>query len=226
MVLKMILRNHNLWETPKMATVRQRIIDISRDPQKYPVPASGWGVERDDLTKDVASKLLNRTMSTPLKDDIFLQITHRECTETNNESIDINEHGTKIGKRQKWKFTAVDGSNQTLLLRIDSTLNTAAMKLDPGSIAKVKLSFPVYFNYGDEKDERCAIVVRKFELVGKHDVPEDLLAGGGSRKPIQLKKRKAEKVPLTASLNGTSAQQQPPCCNGSLCSKNGVVFNL
>ncbi len=72
-VLKMILRNPKFWQPDQLGTVRQSIIDISRDPQKqkFPVPASGWGVERDDLTKDVASKLLNRTMSTPLEDDIF-----------------------------------------------------------------------------------------------------------------------------------------------------------
>ena len=134
-------------------------------------------------------------------------------------------NGIHLRQTSEMEITAVDGSNETLLLRIDSTLNTAAMKLDPGSIAKVTSSFPVYFNYGDEKDDRCAIVVRKFELVGKHDVPNAFLNGGGSRKPIKLRKRKAEEVPQSPSQNGTYSAQ-PPCCNGSLCSKNGVVFNV
>lgn len=220
--LGLLLSNPGLLEKPRLGNIRKYLLDISSKHASLLSPPIGWGATRDVLTKDIASDLQNRNISSPLNNAISLQITHRDCIEVKGTSIGINEHSNDIvGTRKKWRFTAVDGSNGILLLRIDSTLNTAAMSLDPGSIAEITSSFPVYFNYEDDNDDRCAIVVQKFEIIGKRDVPEDLPKN--NKKAIRKKRLKTEEVPT--SHNDPSTKEQP-CCNGSLCSKHGVSFDL
>ena len=124
--LGLLLNNPTLLERPVFGNIRKLLLDISRNHASLLSPPIGWGATRDDLTKDIASDLQNRNMSSPLE-NVCLQITDRDCIEVKGTSIGINEHINEIvGTRKKWRFTAVDGSNRTLLLRIDSTLNTAA----------------------------------------------------------------------------------------------------
>jgi len=81
-----------------------------------------------------------------------------------NTMIGING-AIKTIIRQVWKFNAFDGNDQQLMFRIVCTLNSAAMALTTGSIVKVSSYFPIvstYFNYGEPKDPRCAIVACLF----------------------------------------------------------------
>ena len=224
-LLKQLINTPNYLEKPEFHTIRKYLLNISKNHASYLSSPTGWGAKREELTKDIASNLQNRDMPSTLEKDIVLQITHSDGTDVKKgASIGISGQGKDIGTRQNWKFTAVDGSNQALLLRIDSTLNTRAMSLDPGSIAKITSSFPVYFNYEDSNDTRCAIVIKNFEIIGKRDVPEDLLMGGGSKKVIKQKKRKAMKMLPTTGTDPSEKEQ--PCCDGSRCSKHGVSFDL
>lgn len=226
LVLESVNNNPSLLEKESFINIRKLLRDISTKHGGSLLPPSGWGLEWGDLTKDIARNLRNRELTTPLENDIFLQITHRDSVEVKNGSIGVNGHSRNIETRRKWRFTAVDGSNDALLLRIDSTLNTAAMSLNPGSIAKITSFFPVYFNYGDDNDNRCAIVLRDFEIVGRRGIPEDLLSGGrNNKKASTQEKRKAENVSSTCSQNNPSGPEKP-FCNGNLCSIHGVKFEL
>jgi hypothetical protein len=179
--LSLLLQRAELWDSPLYSDVRVKICEIARKPLQYPPPPIGWGVDRNCLTKGISNQLTNRTMDRPNMNVVYLQITHADCVKR-TESIGINELSRDIGTQHRWKFTGVDGDNNTFLLRIDSALNVAAMTLTPGTIAQVTSSFPVYFNHDDSNDNRCAVVVRKFEIVGKQPVPDDLLSGGNNNK--------------------------------------------
>eukprot|EP00985_Skeletonema_marinoi_P018418 scaffold10289_cov75-Skeletonema_marinoi.AAC.2 len=222
--LSMMLHDAKLWDHADNIIIRDKISEISRKPSKYPPPLTSWGVERDQLTKDVSDQLKNREMDRPNNNDIYLQITHADC-EKRKEHVGIDDLSHDIGTRQRWKFTAVDGDGNAFLFRIDSTLNIAGMTLTPGTIAKVSSSFPVYFAYDNAKDDRCAVVARKFDIVGKQPIPDDLLAGKNNKKAIKAKTIKKRKEHPT---NNTSTTQPPtkPTCNGLLCSQHGVAFDL
>ena len=162
-VLQMLIKYPQLWNRHEFREIRSKVNAIVTDPDTFPLSPRGWGALRDCLTKGVANQLKNRSMTAQLEhrteeSAIYLQIS-KASRDTNNDTIGIDGSSTDI-TRQVWKFNAFDGDNNPLLFRIDSTLNGRAMTLASGTIAKVTTYFPVYFNYGNQKDIRCAIVVR------------------------------------------------------------------
>lgn len=219
-MLKNLLLHPPLWKAQHYRPIVDKISEIARNPANYPPYADSWGVERTILTPGISNQLTNRTMDRPNKNVLHLQITHVDMTER-ADPIHINKQTANIGTRQRWKYTAVDGDNNTFLLRIDSTLNHMGMTLVPGTIAKVTSSFPAYFNHDDSNDNRCAVVIRDFVIVGRQPVPDDLLSGGNNNKSaIKAVKKKA--------LPKKRKEEQPskPLCDGCLCSKHGVAFEL
>ena len=226
-MLGTLLKDPRLWMTPNYKSVVDKITEIARNPVVYPPSPTSWGVERSKLTKGISDELTKRRMDLPNENKLCIQITHAEKKER-TDPIGLNEQSTNIGTRQRWLFTAVDGDGNTFLLRIDSTLNHAGMTLTPGTIAEVTSSFPVYFNHEDTNDNRCAVVVRKFDIVGRQPVPDDLLSGGNNNKSaIKAEKKKGPKKRKKPAAD-TTATTQPskPTCDGCLCSKHGVAFDL
>jgi len=226
-MLDTLLAKPELWKAKQFKPVVDKISEIARNPSAYPPSTTSWGVERTILTQGISNQLTDRTMDRPNENVLYLQITAAEMTEQ-ADPIRINEQSANIGKRQRWKFSAVDGDNNAFLLRIDSTLNHVGMTLAPGTIAKVTSSFPVYFNHDDSNDNRCAVVIRNFDIVGSQPVPDDLLSGGKNNKSaIKAAKKKGlltkRKEPADTSA---TLQASKPICNGCLCSKHGVAFDL
>ncbi|KAL7518122.1 hypothetical protein ACHAWF_000176 [Thalassiosira exigua] len=117
---------------------------------------------------------------------------------------------------RKWKFTAIDGDETSIMLRIDSTLNTARNLLTPGAIVKVHSFAPVYSRYDDEDERRCAIVVRKFEVVGRQVLSQTQL--GPPKKRAKPAKPIKKHEPNQVSIGDGGF------CSGELCSKHGVEF--
>ena len=68
-------------------------------------------------------------------------------------------------------------------LRVDTSLASATNVLTPGAIIFIESFIPIHFKYEDHQDERCAIVIKKFELQGHHRLAEDLL-----KRPIKRAK--------------------------------------
>ncbi|KAL7549905.1 hypothetical protein ACHAWF_013166 [Thalassiosira exigua] len=102
------------------------------------------------------------------------------------------------------------------MLRIDSTLNTAGNLLTPGAIVEVQSFAPVYFRYDDEGERRCAIVVRKFEIVGRQVLTQTKL--GPPKKRAKPAKTTKKQKPNQASIEDGCV------CSGELCTKHGVEF--
>ena len=105
--------------------------------------------------------MLNTFKGLPIMNNssnIILQITHSEM---GTQSTDIDNC--------TWKFTAIDGGGNSIMLRIDSSLNTAGNLLTPGTVVNLQSYLPIYFRYEDDSDKRCAIVARKLRLLaGMH----------------------------------------------------------
>jgi len=221
----------DLWNRPAFDDIRSSINTIVANPEKYPLSPGGWGESRDCLTKEVANRLKSRSMEADCecgtdKNAIYLQISSSTCM-TKPNTIGINGSTTDI-TRQVWKFNALDGDNNPLIFRIDSTLNAKAMSLATGTIAKVTTYFPVYFNYDNQNDTRCAIVARSFEVVGRQHLPPGISTSvGNNGKAIKVKpEKKPRPKKRKESPSSTTQQATPPTCNGNLCSKHGVAFGL
>ncbi len=142
----------------------------------------------------------------------------------------INETSSSI-TREIWKYKAFDGSDEPFLFRIDSTLNSAALTLIKGSIVKVSSYFPIYFNYGESNDTRCAIVARSFEVVGRQALPLGVTTAVGTKSRVvkvkseTTRKRKKTGPAATAQEPSTQNLASKPSCNGELCTKCGVAFD-
>lgn len=221
------IRQHpDLWQSDGMDEFRKMAYEVTGDPEKYPPPKEedGWGVELDSLSKNIGELLFSKGMPImkPTSDAIYLQITHSNFKQQTN----IIDNCT-VNHRQ-WRGVASDGDKMSIVMRIDSTLNTAGNLLAPGTIVLVQSYLPVYFRYDVNDDKSCAIVVRKFEVVGRRPVPSEL-AGPPKHRVVPKKEkkqptRKPPKKKQRVETKSDEASVQECCCNGQLCSQHGVEF--
>ena len=109
----------------------------------------------------------------------------------------------------------MDGDGTAIPLRVDSTLNSAANLLTPGSIVLIESFIPIHFKYEDHADDRCVIVIKQFEVKGHHSLPEELLKRPTKRaKPSkETEKIKQKAIASQAPLKRNTKHQ----CDGSLC---------
>lgn len=219
-LLKMVKHYPKMWEHESMKAFRDLAYEITGDPQKYrpETEEEGFGEGTECLTKDIGALLFGKQLSImeAKTDAIYLQITHAE---SNSGSRDIA--GTTVNVR-KWKFMAVDGDGKSIVLRIDSTLNTAGNLLTPGTIVKVLNSLPVYFRYKEAEETKCALVVREFEVVGRRSLAAEFVEAPKERvKPAKKKKPPAKRARATKAA---PAKSDGCACAGEQCSKDGVEF--
>ncbi|KAL7545350.1 hypothetical protein ACHAWF_015516 [Thalassiosira exigua] len=221
MLLKMVKKHPRLWGDDYMKEFRNIAYEITGDPSKY-CPRrdeKGFGRGNDILTKNIGALLHDKRLleiETQAK-PVYLQITHAENAMQRNE---IDDCSVTV---RKWKFMAQDGDNKSIMLRIDSTLNTAGNLLAPGAIVEVQSYMPVYFRYSDDSEKRCAIVVRQFEVVGRHQLTEE--QRGPPKNRVKPEKGKLSVQPQKKKARHHTVSSLPSCsCNGELCSQHGVEF--
>jgi len=125
-----------------------------------------------------------------------------------------------------WKVNAIDGDQTVITVRLDSTLNSEGKFLTPGAVIHVALAFPVYMDYGNLYDMRCAIVLRDFEIIGRRPVPSDL-KGPPKRLSVEGYTKihdRSDKEEPDANAAGECVGKQSKECTGDLCSKHGIAF--
>ncbi|KAL7545105.1 hypothetical protein ACHAWF_008472 [Thalassiosira exigua] len=214
-LLKFIEMHPDIWGKPLMSEFRELSYKITGDPKTFkPQDKGGWGAETNALTKDIGASLFAQTVpDLSGGSNVILQITHSE-SEWVKRTID---NSTVLW--QRWKFTAVDGDGTSILLRVDSTLSSAANLLTPGSIVNIQSFIPIRYSYDDHNDKRCAIVIKEFELKGYQPLKEEQM-----KRPT--KRAKAKKVKSTRK-QPTKTPESPQCkCKGEQCSQHGVEFVL
>ncbi|KAL7536485.1 hypothetical protein ACHAXR_007194 [Thalassiosira sp. AJA248-18] len=228
-VLGEMLEYPQSWNDPSLANVRSMVRRIGTDPTTYPLP---FGDEDDaesskitnppviDLTKDVARSLYAR-------DDLDLSNITLQITASTPEMVSTKLIGDLVPDlkqdipHRQWKMNAIDGDNNVITLRLDSTLNSEGAFLTPGVVLRVTSAFPVYMNYGDMYDMRCAIVLRDFNVIGRQPVPSMFLGP-------PLKRLKVEAKELDTSID-ENVQPTIECskdCTGQLCSQHGIDFSV
>ena len=224
-VLQLVKAVPAMWEKPEMKLLRQLTYEITGDPKTYKPNKDdgGHGIGIDQLTKGIGSLLFNRDMPMDSNtDEIILYITHADNV---TESNVVAELGTTAINTRRWKISAIDGDKKYITVRVDSTLSSAGNLLIPGAVISVSKFIPIYWNYQDKSDTRCAIVIQEFKVVGQHPVPDELLKRPTQNKrvvPVNTKKKvahKKKKQRTDVEANATVCK-----CTGNLCSKNGVEF--
>ena len=236
-VLSRILREPSLCDDPDMVNIKSMICRIGRDRDKFPLPLDEG---EDDLS--VSSAGGNRLSSGVGKSlygredvdlsDAVIQITASSC-ETRTTRVDGNDFPHRM-----WKLNAVDGDATVITVRLDSTLNSEGKFLSPGAIVHVTSGFPVYMDYGDLYDQRCAIVVRSFRVLGRGPVPPGISKGPPQR--LSVKEDLGGRAPgeghddvgsaegggASQNAKGVSREEGADACDcrGQLCSKHGVSF--
>ena len=110
-----------------------------------------------------------------------------------------------------WKLNAVDGDNNIITIRLDSTLNSEAALLSAGTVIKVESAFSIYMNFGDLYDDRCALVLRDFSVLCRRPLPIQM-----NGPPERLKVAEIVSKPAATVSNCK--------CTGNLCSQHGIDF--
>ena len=185
-LLLMVEEEPDVWNWDIMKDVRDKSYKITGDPEIYqPSIEGGWGATPNQLTKEIGECLYDKGLPIlQTGSNILLQITHAEFEWKSNQ-ID----NCTVWCRQ-WKFSAVDGDGTAIPLRVDSTLNSAANLLTPGSIVLIESFIPIHFKYEDHADDRCVIEMEQFEVKGHHSFTEEILKRPTKRaKPSKKTKR-------------------------------------
>lgn len=249
--LRFVHKHPEMWADERMAEACDLAYKITGNPTKFHrYEEKQWGESTDVLSKDVAQKLSDREFSItkPSENIIHLQITHA-VTEWKSGTLALDGNDDINVNFRKWKFEARDGDEKSIILRVDSTLNTAGNTLVAGVIVKIKSFLPVYFRYDDNSEQKMAIVVRDFEVVGQQPLPPEAKGVPNDRvKPVaSIHRKKAKSSRQTYSYNtqnkGNNHNSQKKgnddnanektdeypnnkkCeCNGEQCSKHGVEF--
>ncbi|KAL7527143.1 hypothetical protein ACHAXR_001827 [Thalassiosira sp. AJA248-18] len=221
-LLKLVQNHPDLWSEDIMKEYRDLSYKITGNPDKFqPEVKGGWGSSPEDLTKDIGGQLYDRALPIlKLGSNIMLQITHAE-SEWKSNQID-----NSTVPSQQWRFNAVDGDGTSIPLRVDTTLTSAANVLTPGAVVLIESFIPIHFKYDDHQDERCAIVIKKFELKGHHPLSDDLLKRPTKRAKISKEIKQAKKKAIARrEHHPTEKSINPGCkCQGELCSQHGVEF--
>ncbi|KAL7547980.1 hypothetical protein ACHAWF_017086 [Thalassiosira exigua] len=221
-VLEAIITKPSAWDDPQLENIKSMICTIGRDRDRFPLPLGEDNTDNNEsavcaLTAGVASLLYKR-------EELNLTNTTLQITAASSEMKSSKLEGLLVAKQLEdiphriWKLNAIDADSNVITVRLDSTLNSEGKLLSPGAIINITSAFPVYMNYGDMYDMRCAIVLREFRIIGRRPVPGDL---------------KVAPARLTVEASATHAQDakvgdccfhQPYKCSGELCSVHGIDF--
>ena len=140
-LLRWVKKAPTLWECDRMKEFCNLAYEITGDPSKFrPRKEEGWVINIDDLTKDVGSLLFDRGI--PIMKphgNICLLVTHAEM---GTKSYELDNCTDNI---RQWKFTAIDGDNKSIVLRIDTSLNTAGNLLSPGTVIMIESCISIYY---------------------------------------------------------------------------------
>ena len=217
LLFKLVEKRPGMWNLPGMKEFVELAYLITGDTDTYRSSGSitGWGIDTDELSKGFGQKLHDRGMCIHTHGkDVTLQITH---VDSERMSLQLYDNNIPFCK---WKFSAVDGDGVSINLRVDSTLNSVAGILTPGTVVNMESFVPIWYSYENTEDMRCCIVMRKFKVVG-HRPLQDELHGRPLKRAKSIKKENAKAgIPAPTEANPPGVCK----CNGELCSKEGVEF--
>ena len=232
-VLERFINHPAAWEGGEdLSNIKSMICKIGSDRLTYPPPLGENIISTShtptpqqtevQLTPGLASSLYNRESVD------FCNITIQITVASSPEMISTKIGGT-IGNKncntninyRRWKLNAVDGDNNVISVRLDSTLNSEGKLLTPGAVINVKSAFPIYMNYGDLYDMRCAIVLRDFAIICRRSVPSDIMLTGP---PERLKVVNKTSQSTVGKGDKASTNKNDCKCNGNLCSKHDIDF--
>ena len=214
-VLRTVKNNPQLWSKDSLKELSNLVYEIAGQPGKYhsgKTKEQGYGKSVRDLTKNVGEALYMRTLSASTLDGnpVVLQITQVESTTVQCQI------GSSTFTTKKWKFAAEDGNQIPILLRVDSTLNSAATLLKKGTVVSIASFNTVYFRYEDGEDLRCAMIAKDIEVVGYQPLSDEK----SSERPRIAFKVKVKRQKISSDAGAAHNCQ----CGGRCCSKHGVDF--
>ena len=229
-LLGVILSNQKSWNESSLDNVKSMIQQIGTDRITYP-PSLG---EDDNSSADET-----RSAHPSLSESIGKSLYKRESIDFSNVTLQITWassentttklNGNIVSVQQKdipyrlWKMNAIDKDQTVITVRLDSTLNSEGKFLSPGAVIQVTSAFPLYMNYGDMYDMRCAIVLRQFTIIRRLPVPS-----GSVGPPVERLKVDRFKSDVDISTMKCNDKSTVKCkrCVGQICSKHGIDFTI
>lgn len=228
-VLETFINRPDSWQGEGLTNIKSMVCQIGSDRLTYPPPLGDNTSTtptpqhtKVNLTPGLASSLYKREDID--YSNITIKITVASPPEMVSTKIDgligNKNNNTNISYR-RWKLNAVDGDNNVITLRLDSTLNSEGKLLTPGAVIKVKSAFPIYMNYGDLYDMRCAIVLRDFAIITRQGVPTD---SKGPPERLKVAKSTPSQSTSANAVDKSSTNKNGCICHGNICSKHDIEF--
>jgi hypothetical protein len=122
----------------------------------------------------------------------------------------------------QFSLHAVDGDGSILTLKVATHLNTSCCLIEAGSIIRLGNCNPVYYNYNDKEDDRVAIVVTSFDVIGIQPISPLLLLPPKERLKVVLSESNEDETDLPKKED--LKKIEPKDCKGQLCKSPRVHF--
>ena len=214
-----MLKKPSIFSKPNFTFLREFVYEASTHPLLFPplLPSNAARLEstnsRQDLTKQVAVCIYQRR---EIPTDPILLVTTKEVTEERVKCPDTKKGATQNLPMIRLTLHAADGDDNKITIKIASQLSTSCSLLEVGSIIKMQSFTPIYFNYNDEEDDRLAILLFSFRILGIMHIPLPIRFTEYERLPLLKLEDKKPAAQITTS--------DPTLCRGELCSTDRVRF--
>ena len=169
-LLKLVQMHPDTWAMNELSSFRDLAYKVTGDPVTYqpPVVEKAWSFGIENLTINIGNCLYDPGLPIlQMVSNIVVQITHAK---SKMQSTEIDNISSAI---RQWRFMGRDGDGTSIPLRVDTSLTSAANLLAPGTVILIESFIPIHFKYDDHNDERCAVIIKKFEVRGFKPLPEN-----------------------------------------------------
>ena len=220
-VLGLIIRHPESLQLGEFTNISSMIHKIANNPATYPPPAGEELSQTNfSLTKNIGVPLYERHGNVTFK-EIVVQITAASFEKCNTKILNdsTTARGRKPGDRaisfKKWKLNAIDGDNTVITVWLDSSLHSLGTNITARSVIRIHSPFPAYYSYTDMTDTQCAIVIRKFTIVGRMPVSPEFAGRPNNRLTVTSNTKKACKASELEYKSTTEVQHILPAkCGG------------
>ena len=88
----------------------------------------------------------------------------------------------------QFTFHAIDGNDDIVTLKLNTSLNASASLITRGSVIKIMAFSPIYFCFDNPEDRRVVILVSNFDVLGIESVDEKYNVAPKQEERLTVKK--------------------------------------
>ena len=211
---------------PEFKFLREFVHVVSSQPHLYPplLPTNAPRLETCDaqstLTKGVATSLYGRQTFLKKMAVVITMIDDSEVSVATTSS----SKSKKSEKMKRITLQVADGDHNIVTVKLATQFNTSSSLLDTGCILEIISYTPIYYNFNDHEDDRVAILLLGFHVLGTTKLPKELHEIMHSKRPRLVVAVETKTEPVEQDTSNEAAKKE--ICTGQICSTPDVCLCL